>query len=122
MSLSALTMNIAGESSKHQAVGIAPNMCITPAAPSPLPMPYPNQCMTSNGLTDGCDKTHFKSKPTLNTDGFIKGVKGNQPGTQKDVATMTTGGVAYAMMGPPNVFFEGTMCVFTGSPGFINAR
>jgi hypothetical protein len=122
MSLTVLNMAAAGKATKHKVTGTAPNMCITPAAPSPLPMPYPNLGNTSEGLDSGTSNTKFEGEPVLTTSGFVKSVHGNEAGTQKDVVSMTTGGAAYALVAPPTVMFEGAPVVITGSTGFSNAR
>jgi hypothetical protein len=120
MSLTAMNMDVASEDSSHQVVPCAPNMCITPAAPSPLPMPYPLKCDT--GMLDpGTDKTMVGSdKKILTLNGKAKMCMGNEPGVQKDVVTMQTDGHAGAIAGIPCVMFEGAPVVVTGMPGFIN--
>src|SRR5581483_10908624 len=110
MGLTACGMTVAGEHTTHQVTPMAPNMCITPAAPSPLPMPYP---LTGNtgSLDPGCENTKCENKKVMNTDSKVATVHGNEPGTQKDVVTMKTTGKAFAVMGAPTVMFEGAMVV-----------
>lgn len=117
--LLACGVEVATEKSGHQFVQLAPNMCITPAAPSPLPMPYPILGDTKN-LDPGCNDVLHTGKKTMNTKGKIKALKGNEAGTQKDIVTMKTGGTAWAVVGVPVVMFEGAMVVMTGAPGFGN--
>ncbi|MGD0523494.1 MAG: PAAR-like domain-containing protein [Polyangiaceae bacterium] len=119
MSVTAVFMEVVCEESGHEVVPCAPNMCITPCAPSPLPMPYP-LTGDSSSLDPGTSKVKIEDKKTLNTDCFIKQVHGNEAGTQKDIITMQTTGHAYAVVGAPTVFFEGAQIAFTGSPGFAN--
>lgn len=121
MSVTACGMEVACEDSAHQVTPLAPNMCITPAAPSPLPLPYPLTGSTSS-LDPGCSNTKINSKPAMSTKCKVAAVHGNEAGTQKDVVTFTTGGAAFALMGVPVVMFEGAMVVVTGSPGFANTR
>ena len=118
-SVTAVGFDVACESSSHQVVPLAPNMCITPCAPSPLPMPYPIMGDTSK-LDPGCEDTKIEGAKSMNTDDKVKSIKGNEPGTQKDILTGQTDGHAWAVVGAPVVMFEGSMCVITGSPGFGN--
>jgi len=119
MGVTALGMDVACEASSHQVVPLAPNVCITPAAPSPLPIPYPIMGDTSN-LDPGCEDTLIDNKKSMNTDSKVKAMHGNEPGTQKDIITFKTSGSAFALVGAPTVMFEGAMVVVTGSPGFGN--
>jgi len=121
MPTTALFMDIVTEASGHQITPCAPNMCITPAAPSPLPMPYPIMATSSN-LDPGTEKTMDQGKKVLTTDGKAAGVKGNQPGTQKDITTMTTADHVWAIPVAVTVLFEGQPVIITGNPGFMNSR
>ncbi len=122
MSVTAMMMDIVCEDSGHQVVPMAPNMCITPAAPSPLPMPYPIQG-TSAQLDPGTEKTQAKGKKILNADGKVKAVHGNEAGTQKDITTMQTGGHAWPLPVPAvTIQFEGKPVTITGNQGFGNSQ
>ncbi len=119
MGVTALGMDVACESSSHQVVPLAPNVCTTPAAPSPLPIPYP--VMGDTGTLDpGCENTLIDNKKSMSTKSKVKAVHGNEAGTMKDIITMQTGGHAFALVGIPIVMFEGGMVVVTGMPGFAN--
>lgn len=121
MSVTAVFMNVICESSGHQVVPCAPNMCITPAAPSPLPMPYPLMG-DSSSLDPGTSKVKIEDKKCMNSDMCVAKVSGNEPGTQKDIVTMKTDGKAYLLVGAPTVFFEGAQIGITGSAGFANTN
>lgn len=116
----ALMMDVACEDSGHQMVPMAPNMCITPAAPSPLPMPYPLTASSSQ-LDPGTQKVKIGDKKTLNLKSKIKRVSGNEPGTQKDISTMQTNGHAWCITGAFTVLFEGAPVAITGSQGLANS-
>ena len=120
MTVKACGVEISCEASAHQIIGCAPNMCITPCAPSPVPMPYPLMGDTGK-LAVGCEDTKIAKKKSLTTNGAAKKVSGNEAGTQKDILTMKTAGKAYPVVGAPVVFFEGGMVCVTGSPGFANS-
>jgi hypothetical protein len=120
MSMTVLNANAVGGATKHKVMGTTPNMCITP--PSPSPTPYPNVGKTKTNLDSGTSKTKLEGEAVLTTKGFVKAIRGNEPGTQKDIVSMTTGGAAYAVVAPPSVMFEGAPVVITGSTGFSNAR
>jgi len=119
MGVTAIGMDVCSESSSHQVVPMAPNVCITPAAPSPLPIPYPIMGSTSS-LDPGCEDTKVESKKSMSSKSKVAAVHGNEAGTQKDILTGQTGGKAWAILGAPTVFFEGGMAVVTGMPGFGN--
>lgn len=121
MTVKACGVEVCSGASVHTVTPMAPNMCITPAAPSPLPMPYPLVGTTAS-LDPGCSNTKIMGKKSLNTKGKTARVNGNEPGTQKDVVTFCTTGKAFALMGVPVVMFEGAMVAVTGSPGFGNTR
>ncbi len=120
MGVTAVGMDVACEASSHQAVPLAPNVCITPAAPSPLPIPYPILGTTSS-LDPGCEDTKIEGGKSMSTKSKVAAVHGNEAGSQKDIVTFQTGGKAWAVLGAPTVFFEGGMAVITGSPGFGNS-
>jgi hypothetical protein len=119
MGVTACGFDVACEKSKHQVFPLAPNMCITPAAPSPLPMPYPLMGDTGS-LDPGCEDTKIEGGKSMSCDCAVAKVNGNEPGTQKDIITMKTNGKAIALVGAPVVMFEGAMVVITGSTGFAN--
>lgn len=121
MSVTAMAMDVVTEKSSHVVAPMAPNMSITPCAPSPLPMPYPITG-TSSKLDPGCKKVKIKGKKTMNFKGKVKKVNGNQPGTQKDISTMQTAGHAWAFPVPAvNIHFEGGPVTITGNPGLGNS-
>jgi hypothetical protein len=121
MGTSAMAMDIATEASSHQVVPCAPNVCITPAAPSPLPIPYPIMGTTSS-LDPGTEKTQDGGKKILTSGGAAKQVHGDEAGTQKDITTMTTGGHAWTLPVLVTVLFEGDPVAVTANPGFGNSQ
>jgi hypothetical protein len=90
MSVTVFHSDVACEDSGHMVSPVAPNMCITPAAPSPLPLPYPIMG-SSSSLDPGTEKTKISGKKVLNAKCKIKKISGDEAGTQKDVSTFTTG-------------------------------
>jgi hypothetical protein len=119
--LTAMGQVVASEDSKLAFVPLAPNVCLTPAAPSPVPVPYPIQGDTGK-LEGGCETVLHHGTPTMNTHGKIAAVHGNEAGSVGDVVTGTTGGTAWATSGAPTVLFEGAPAVTATSPGFGNCR
>lgn len=121
MSVTALGMEVVCEDSGHTVVPCAPNMCITPAAPSPLPLPYPITGSSSQ-LDPGTERTKIGNKKVMNFKCKVKRVSGNEPGTQKDVTTLQTSGHAWPLPVPAvTVHFEGGPVTVTGNPGFGNS-
>ena len=121
MGVTAMAMDIACEDSGHQVVPCAPNVCITPAAPSPLPIPYPIMGSTAN-LDPGTEKTQQAGKKILTSDHKIKKISGDEAGTQKDITTMTTGDHAWTLPVMVTILFEGAPVAITGNPGFGNSH
>lgn len=121
MGVTVMGLDAVSETSGHNVVPMAPNMCITPAAPSPLPIPYPITG-TSAQLDPGTEKTKISNKKALNAKCEVKRVMGNEPGTQKDITTMTTSGHAWPFPVPAvTVHFEGAPIAVTGNPGMGNS-
>jgi RHS repeat-associated protein len=52
--------------------------------------------------------------------GGFKAIHGNEPGTMKEIVSLTTGGPASVLMGTPNVLAEKGMVGITGSPLLAN--
>ena len=75
--VTALTMDVITEASGHQVVPNAVSVCITPCAPSPVPIPYPVIANVSEGITD----------PPLRTK--VSGEKSPLPGRCSRHATAT---------------------------------
>ncbi len=121
MSVTANFMDIAAESTGHQIVYMAPSVCITPAAPSPLPIPYP--ILTASGTHSTDDDTRsvkIGGKPVFCLGSLISSCNGNEPGTQKEVVSLKTGSKAFPLTGSPNVKAEDSPVVFTGSQAMGN--
>ena len=120
MGTTAMSMDIVTEDSGHQVVPMAPNMCITPCAPSPLPMPYPISGSSSQ-LDPGTEKTQESDKKIMNSACKIAQVHGNEAGVQKDITTQQTAGHAWAFPVCVTVMFEGKPIVVTANPGLGNS-
>jgi hypothetical protein len=121
MSVTANGLACAGNATGHTVVYMAPSVCITPAAPSPLPMPYP--IMTPTGTKQTKDHTgtiQLMGKPVFCVGSLIASCNGNEPGTQKEVVSLATGGEGFILTGSPNVEFEGSAACYTTSTGMGN--
>ena len=119
--ITANSKEIASESSGHQVVYMNPSVCITPAAPSPLPVPYPILTADGTGRLDD-DTRHVKigGKPVFTLNSAVSACNGNEPGTQKEVVSLKTGSSCYILTGSTNVKAEGAYVAFTGSSGMGN--
>ena len=53
-------MDVITEDSGHSCIGMAVSVCITPAAPSPIPLPYPTTGSVSEGITDPPMRTKIR--------------------------------------------------------------
>jgi uncharacterized Zn-binding protein involved in type VI secretion len=121
MSVIANNKEVAGEATGHKIIYMNPSVCITPAAPSPLPMPYP--IMTPGGtssLDDDARKVMIDGKPIFHVGSEVSSCTGNEPGTQKEVVSLKTGSSCFIINGSPSVEAEGKAVVFTGSSGMGN--
>ncbi len=118
--VTAMAMDVVTEKSSHVVTPLAPNMCITPAAPSPLPLPYPITG-TSAKLDPKCKKVLYAGKGTCNAKMKVKKVNGNQAGSQKDIASFQTAGHAFPLPVPAlTIHFEGAPVTISANPGFGN--
>ncbi len=125
MGVTALGMDVVCEDSSHQVTPLAPNVCMTPAAPSPLPMPYPIMGSTSQ-LDPGTSRTKINGKKVSNADSCVARVNGNEAGVAATKDITVTGvnmGKAWPLPVPAvTVQFEGKPVTVTGNPGFGNSR
>lgn len=121
MSVIANNRDVAGEATGHKVVYLNPSVCITPAAPSPVPIPYPILTPAGTGSLDSdTRKVMIGDKPVFNLDSVISSCTGNEPGSQKEVVSFKTSSSAYMLDGSPSVIVEGKSAVYTGSQGMGN--
>jgi hypothetical protein len=121
MGVTANFMDVAAESTGHQIIYMAPSVCITPAAPSPIPVPYP--ILTPGGthsLDDDATKVKIQGKPVFCMESLISSCTGNEPGTQKEVVSLQTKSKAFPLTGSPNVKVQGSPVIFTTSQAMGN--
>lgn len=125
MSVKAMGMSIVSEATSHQVTPMAPNFCFTPAAPSPLPMPYPI-LGDSSSLSVKCDRTKIENKGVHSSFCKTGNMKGNLPGCAltKDITVAGVNqGVAWSLPVPAvTIMFEGRPVSTTSSPGFGDSR
>ena len=100
--VTAVMMDVITEKSGHQVVPNAVSVCITPAAPSPLPIPYPVIAQVGEGITDPPMRTKVNGSPIATTGSVLKACHGNEPGTLKEVVSLNTGGPVFIIVGAPN--------------------
>ncbi|WP_437604057.1 DUF4150 domain-containing protein [Sorangium sp. So ce590] len=118
--VTALHLNTVTGKSGHQMTGMAVSVCLTPAAPSPLPIPYPTMGTVAEGIIDPCMRTKIEGAKILTVGGCMKACHGNEPGTLKEVVSLNTGGPCFPWLGAPNVLLELGMAGITGSMGQMN--
>ncbi len=116
----ALFMDTITKKSNHQMVPCAVSVCLTPAAPSPLPIPYPVVASIAEGITDPPMRTKFDGAEICTVGSCFKKCHGNEPGTLKEVVSLNTAGPCFLILGAINVFVELGMAGITLSPGFMN--
>ncbi|WP_437878516.1 PAAR-like domain-containing protein [Sorangium sp. So ce513] len=118
--VTALGLDTITEKSGHQMTGMAVSVCLTPAAPSPLPIPYPTMGTVAEGIIDPCMRTKISGAKILTVGGCMKACHGNEPGTLKEVVSLNTAGPCFPWLGAPNVLIELGMAGITGSMGQMN--
>jgi hypothetical protein len=118
--VTALMMDTITKKSGHQMVPCAVSVCITPAAPSPIPLPYPVTASISEGITDPPMRTKFDGAEICTVGSCFSKCHGNEPGTLKEVVSLNTGGPCFIILGAPTVWCELGMVGITTSPGFLN--
>jgi YD repeat-containing protein len=118
--VTALDMDVITEKSGHVVMPIAPSVCTTPAAPAPLPVPYPVSGTSAGGIMGPTSRTKINGAHVGTVGGGFSAVHGNEPGTLKEIVSLTTGGPAPILMGAPNVVVEQGMAGITGSPLLAN--
>jgi hypothetical protein len=93
-----------------------PNVCLTPSAPSPIPVPYPSigQCATADAAT--CTmRVKILNKPVLTVKSKVMKTQGDEAGTG--------GGVTSGMFGGPCGRTQSSMKVnMEGSPIVTNLQ
>ena len=118
--VTAVGTDVVTKDSGHNCVGMAVSVCTTPAAPSPLPMPYPLTGTVSEGITDPAMRTKIGGADVMTVGSCMTSCHGNEPGTLKEVVSLNTAGPCFPIMGAPVVLVELGMAGITGSPGQMN--
>ena len=118
--VTALCMDTITKKSNHVMTPCAVSVCLTPAAPSPLPIPYPVVANISEGIVDPPMRTKFDGAAIGTVGSCFKKCHGNEAGTLKEVVSLNTAGPCFLVMGAPVVLIELGMAGITGSPGFLN--
>jgi YD repeat-containing protein len=120
MGVTAVMMDTVHEKSGHTMAPNAVSVCTTPAAPSPVPIPYPPVANVAEGSKDAPRRTKFCGAKIVTVGACFKACHGNEPGTLKETLSLNTGGPCFLVAGAPIVFVELGMAGITGSPGFMN--
>ena len=118
--VTALMMDVITEKSGHTITPMAVSVCLTPAAPAPLPIPYPVVGSSIEGITDEPLRTRINGAKIGTVGSVIKTCHGNEPGTLKEVVSLNTTGPCFIIMGAPVVLCELGMMGITGSPCISN--
>jgi RHS repeat-associated protein len=113
--VTALMMDVITEKSGHTIVPNAVSVCITPCAPSPVPIPYPVVGSAVEGITDPPLRTKVEGQKFATTGSVIKTCHGNEPGTLKETCSLNTSGPCFIIMGAPIVISELGMMGITGA-------
>src|SRR5450432_3953327 len=113
--VTAVGMDTVTEKSGHQVTGMAVRVCITPAAPAPLPIPYPTMGTVAEGIVDEPMRTKINGAKHATVGSCVKVCHGNEPGAMKEVVSLNTSGPSFLLLGAPTVFCELGMMGITGS-------
>lgn len=120
--VTAAKMLVVTAQSGHQMTGMAVSVCLTPAAPSPLPIPYPTMGTSAEGVVDQPMRTKINGANILTVGGCLAACHGNEPGTLKEVVSLNTGGKCFPFLGIPTVLTELGMTCTTGAMGMMNKQ
>ena len=120
MGITAVMVDCITAKSGHQMTPCAVSVCTTPAAPSPIPVPYPVIASSGEGVKDPPVRTKMGGAKIISVGACFKACHGNEPGTLKETMSLNTGGPAFIVAGAPIVYVELGMVGITGSPGFLN--
>jgi carboxyl-terminal processing protease len=94
-----------------------PDVCTTPAAPSPIPVPYPNMGMNAQELPPaGGGRILFSGCPAHNMGGKPAMTSGDEGGTAHPMFKMPGG----CMTGNPKILLGGMPAEHLGTPSFGN--
>lgn len=118
--VTAVNMATITDQSGHQFTPLAVSVCTTPAAPSPVPMPYPVTGTAVEGIHAPAMRTKINGNKHCNVGAAFKACHGNEPGTLKETCSLNTGGKSFIAAGAPTVVIERGFAGITGSPGFLN--
>ncbi|APR79160.1 Hypothetical protein A7982_04507 [Minicystis rosea] len=118
--VTALFLDTITDKSGHVQTGLAVSVCLTPAAPAPLPIPYPTFGSVMEGITDPCMRTKIEGAKILTVGGCMSKCHGNEPGTLKEIVSLNTCGPCFPWLGAPIVFIELGMAGITGAMGQMN--
>src|SRR5262249_46963105 len=88
--VTALDMDVVTENSGHPVSPLAPSVCTTPAAPAPVPVPYPVAGTSAAGVIGAPSRTRINGAKVGSVGGCVAAVHGNEPGTLKEIVSMTT--------------------------------
>lgn len=120
--VTACKMMVVTNKTPHQMIGCAVSVCLTPAAPSPLPIPYPTMGTSAEGVVDQPMRTKAGGANILTVGACLKACHGNEPGTLKEVVSLNTGGKCVPLLGMPTVITELGFTCTTGAFGLMNKQ
>ncbi|MCA9619243.1 MAG: DUF4150 domain-containing protein, partial [Myxococcales bacterium] len=118
--VTALKMDVVTKKSGHQMTGLAVSVCLTPAAPSPLPIPYPTMGTVAEGILDPAMRTKVSGAIVMTVGSCMSKCHGNEPGTLKEVVSLNTAGPCFPVIAAPLVICELGMMGITMAFGFMN--
>jgi RHS repeat-associated protein len=118
--VTAVGLDVITERSGHAIAPVTPSVCLTPAAPSPIPVPYPVMGNSAEGIVGAPSRTKINGVKAATVGAAVKASHGNEPGTLKEVVSHNTGGPCPVLVGAPIVLVELGMAGVTGSPMMEN--
>jgi hypothetical protein len=88
-----------------------PDVCLTPSAPSPIPIPYPN-IVQVNGCDGAIDKVLMENKETVVEDSKVSSSSGDEAGTAGGVMSGVNRGECHFSLYSSKVYAGGKKIVF----------
>jgi RHS repeat-associated protein len=118
--VTALGQDVITETSGHVAAPTGASVCTTPAAPGPVPIPYPTFSSSREGIVAAPMRTKVNGARVATVGACTRLSHGNEPGTLKELISRNTGGPTPLMLGAPTVLCEQGMMGITGSIALLN--
>ncbi|MDR0218996.1 MAG: DUF4150 domain-containing protein [Enterobacteriaceae bacterium] len=98
-----------------------PDVCLTPSAPNPVPMIYPNTAQGSSAISASTSSILFAGSPAHNTGTSIPMTSGDNAGVNMGTASGTVMGSSRHTVGSSSVLIKGMQATRMSSSTMQNS-